>query len=70
IPRPRNAFILFRCNFVHQRKLNPTENEDNNVSRMAGQLWSQMTLSEKQPWLRMAQKERERHALLHPNYKY
>lgn len=70
VPRPRNAFILFRCDFVHQRKLNPTENEDNNISRVAGQRWSQMTLLEKQPWLRMAQNERERHALLYPNYKY
>lgn len=70
IPRPRNAFILFRCDFVHQRKVNPTENEDNNISRAAGQLWSQMTLLEKQPWLRMAQREKECHALLYPNYKY
>ncbi|KAG6336085.1 hypothetical protein ID866_3011 [Astraeus odoratus] len=70
IPRPRNAFILFRCDFVHQRKVSPAEEEDNNISRMAGALWNQMTPEEKLPWARMAEKEREIHAVLYPTYKY
>ncbi|KAL4064665.1 hypothetical protein V8B97DRAFT_1987571 [Scleroderma yunnanense] len=70
IPRPRNAFILFRCDFVHQRKVNPKEAENDHVSRKAGQLWNRMTREEKQPWIKMAEKERQRHAILYPNYKY
>ncbi|KIK93404.1 hypothetical protein PAXRUDRAFT_106123, partial [Paxillus rubicundulus Ve08.2h10] len=71
IPRPRNPFILFRCDLVHQRKMQPkSEADDNNVSRIAGELWREMTAEEKRPWLELAVKEKERHVLLYPDYKY
>ena len=70
VPRPRNAFILFRCDFVHQRKMNPNDSENDHVSRSAGHLWNRMTSEEKQPWLKMAEREKQRHATLYPNYKY
>lgn len=70
IPRPRTAFILFRCDFVHQRNMNPKEVENDHISRRAGRFWNQMTPEEKQPWVKMAEREKQRHATLYPNYKY
>ncbi|KAH7925775.1 hypothetical protein BV22DRAFT_406588 [Leucogyrophana mollusca] len=71
IPRPRNAFILFRCDFVQQRKIpQAVENDHRNLSRIAGKLWREMSKEDKQPWIELALKEKERHAALYPNYKY
>jgi len=70
IPRPRTAFILFRCDFVHQQKMNLKEAENDHISRRAGHIWNQMTPEEKQPWVKMAEREKQRHATLYPNYKY
>ncbi|KAG9312421.1 hypothetical protein JVU11DRAFT_6804 [Chiua virens] len=71
VPRPRNPFILFRCDLVHQRKTLPRSDlDDTNISRIAGDLWRVMTAGQKQPWVDLAAKEKARHALLYPDYKY
>lgn len=70
VPRPPNAFILFRCDFVQKRKLNPQESAISNVSRIAAEAWNRMTPEQKQPWISLAAKEKERHATLYPDYKY
>ena len=71
VPRPRNPFILFRCDLVHQRKVLPRSDlDDTNISRIAGDLWREMTAAQKKPWIELAAKEKARHALLYPDYKY
>ncbi|KAH7886713.1 hypothetical protein F5I97DRAFT_1037958 [Phlebopus sp. FC_14] len=71
IPRPRNPFILFRCDLIRQRKTQAVSEVDGrNISRVAGEIWREMSPEEKQPWLELALKEKERHALLYPEYKY
>ena len=71
VPRPRNPFILFRCDLVHQRKVLPRSDlDDTNISRIAGDLWREMTAAQKRPWLELAAQEKARHALLYPDYKY
>lgn len=71
VPRPRNPFILFRCDLVHQRKMLPRSDlDDTNISRIAGDLWRDMTAAQKRPWVELAAQEKARHALLHPDYKY
>jgi hypothetical protein len=71
VPRPRNAFILFRCDFVLQRKV-PAEFEKDhrNISRIAGEVWRQLSATQREPWVEMARVERERHAERHPNFSY
>ncbi|KAI9566630.1 hypothetical protein HD554DRAFT_2174292 [Boletus coccyginus] len=71
VPRPRNPFILFRCDLVHQRKVLPRSDlDDTNISRIAGDLWRQMSAAQKKPWVELAAQEKARHALLYPDYKY
>ncbi|KAI0030489.1 high mobility group box domain-containing protein, partial [Vararia minispora EC-137] len=70
-PRPRNAFILFRCDFVLQRKI-PAEHENDhrNISRIAGEVWRAMNTEQRGPWVAMASREKERHAQMYPGFKY
>ena len=70
IPRPRNAFILFRCDYVRQKKI-PTEVEKDhrNISRIVGQIWREMNDQQKEPWVLMAEKEKIAHTNLYASYR-
>ncbi|KAF8889415.1 high mobility group box domain-containing protein, partial [Gymnopilus junonius] len=71
IPRPRNAFILFRCDFVRQKKIPMSVEKDHrNISRIVGKIWQQMTDSEKEPWTQMAEMEKMEHFRKHPGYTF
>ena len=71
IPRPRNAFILFRCDFVSQKKIPASVEPDHrNISRIVGRVWKAMSDEERRPWVEEAKKERETHKRLYPQYRY
>ncbi|KAF8269577.1 hypothetical protein EI94DRAFT_1681655 [Lactarius quietus] len=71
IPRPRNAFILFRCDFVAQKKIPASVEPDHrNISRIVGRVWKAMSAEERRPWVEEAKKERETHKRLYPQYRY
>ena len=71
IPRPRNAFILFRCDFVAQKKIPASVEPDHrNISRIVGRIWKAMSDEERRPWVEEARKEREKHKRLYPEYRY
>ncbi|KAH8109636.1 hypothetical protein DFH11DRAFT_911278 [Phellopilus nigrolimitatus] len=71
IPRPRNAFIIFRSEFVKNGRVPLTiETHHQNISRIAGTVWKGMSEDEKRPWFARAGEEKERHARLHPGYEY
>ncbi|KAJ7119596.1 high mobility group box domain-containing protein, partial [Mycena epipterygia] len=70
IPRPRNAFILFRCDYGRQNERTTRERDQNDVSRMVGHLWRNMTDDQRAPWVVMAEAEKKKHAALYPGYKY
>ncbi|TFK19442.1 HMG-box, partial [Coprinopsis marcescibilis] len=76
IPRPRNAFIIFRS---HLNDCNPPENtktadgskiNQSDVSKDAGKVWQSMSAEEKQPFFEKAYREKREHSLRHPNYSY
>ncbi|KAK0470776.1 hypothetical protein IW261DRAFT_1515589 [Armillaria novae-zelandiae] len=70
-PRPRNEFILFRCQFVRQHCVPPSVEKDNrNISRIAGFVWRGMNDSQKLPWKVLAEEEKIEHARLYPDYKF
>ncbi|KAI0049150.1 hypothetical protein FA95DRAFT_1473463, partial [Auriscalpium vulgare] len=71
IPRPRNAFILFRCDFVAQKKV-PTsvEHDHRNISRIAGSIWQGMDDAAREPWVQLADEEKARHKAMYPDYRY
>ncbi|EIN13474.1 hypothetical protein PUNSTDRAFT_58938, partial [Punctularia strigosozonata HHB-11173 SS5] len=71
IPRPPNAFILFRSHFIASRKVSTdVENQNNKLSMIIGHVWKGMSAEEKRPFERLADIEKEKHAQLYPDYKY
>ncbi|KAG9044789.1 hypothetical protein FS837_007548 [Tulasnella sp. UAMH 9824] len=71
IPRPRNAFILFRTNFVEESKLTRgTEADNRNISKIAGAVWRALPPEERLVWHKKATEEKELHKQKYPNYKY
>ncbi|KZV90907.1 hypothetical protein EXIGLDRAFT_598613, partial [Exidia glandulosa HHB12029] len=71
VKRPKNPFILFRCDFV-KRGVVPAsvERDHRNISRIAGRTWRLMTPEQKRPWELLAAREKADHARMYPDYKY
>ncbi|KAJ7513027.1 hypothetical protein B0H11DRAFT_1646391, partial [Mycena galericulata] len=73
IPRPRNAFICFRSAYVKAEKsvsVRPKSLDQTVMSCGAGDVWRGMSKEERLPYVTMAQREKEAHALKYPNYRY
>ncbi|KAF1991378.1 hypothetical protein K402DRAFT_409615 [Aulographum hederae CBS 113979] len=70
IPRPRNAFILYRqhhqANIVNQNPglANPE------ISKIIGEQWRAQPASVKSDWKRLAEEEKARHQQQYPEYRY
>ncbi|TKA26642.1 hypothetical protein B0A50_04750 [Salinomyces thailandicus] len=70
VPRPKNAFIIFR---MQNRKaigrgMHTTHNPT--VSKAAGAQWRALGPAGQAPYKAMAEQEAENHAAKYPNYKY
>ena len=81
IPRPRNAFIIFRCEYSRehaqgsQESQNDHDHDSNNasvktLSKRAAEAWKQLSPSEKDRYKVLADREREEHARLYPHYRF
>ncbi|QLQ80509.1 hypothetical protein HG537_0D05090 [Torulaspora globosa] len=78
IPRPRNAFILFRQHLhqslfsEHKASLNSLGSFKNNslVSREIGKRWKALSPEEKKYWQDLASTEKALHRQKYPDYKY
>lgn len=69
IPRPRNAFMIFRSAFWAEQKINRTvEHDHRHISRIVGHCWNRMSEMEKDKWRAKAAMEKDEHARKHPNY--
>lgn len=71
IPRPRNAFILFRQEY-HQSVLDEGNviRTNPDVSRELGKRWRALPLDQKAYWNKAAEVEKKRHAEKYPGYRY
>lgn len=71
IPRPRNAFILFRQK-NHQLVLEEGSviRTNPDVSRELGRRWRSLSVPEKNHWNKLAEEEKMAHAKKYPGYKY
>ncbi|KAG9317529.1 hypothetical protein JVU11DRAFT_1735 [Chiua virens] len=70
IPRPPNAFMLYRSDFLKRRAVPPEiERRQQNLSRIAGQCWNTLPDSEKEYWFNQAAIVRAEHRARYPFYK-
>ncbi|KAG6860990.1 hypothetical protein C0995_005010 [Termitomyces sp. Mi166 len=71
IPRPPNAFMLYRSDFL-KRGIIPAhvERRQQNLSRIAGQCWNLLPLEEKAQWQQRAAQALLEHQKRNPDYKF
>ncbi|KAF2131075.1 hypothetical protein P153DRAFT_313377 [Dothidotthia symphoricarpi CBS 119687] len=70
IPRPRNAFILYRQHEQqHIIASNPGLNNPD-ISKIIGEKWNRESDETKKMWQDLAQEEKVRHQELYPDYRY
>lgn len=71
IPRPRNAFILFRQKY-HQSVLEEGSVIRTNpeVSRELGRRWRALSNEDREHWNQLAEEEKTNHAKKYPGYRY
>ncbi|KAH9478255.1 Repressor of filamentous growth 1 [Psilocybe cubensis] len=69
IPRPCNAFILFRSKFVSSAYFGKDEHQ-NELSRSAGKVWNSMSKEEKEPYRAAAEIQKMEHKAKNPGYRY
>ncbi|OSD05036.1 hypothetical protein PYCCODRAFT_1423556 [Trametes coccinea BRFM310] len=71
IPRPPNAFMLFRANFVRQKHVPGTiETNHGSLSKIIGNCWRALPLEEKRFWEIEAKKAKAAHKERYPNYRF
>ncbi|KAG2359733.1 hypothetical protein BDR07DRAFT_1611189 [Suillus spraguei] len=79
IPRPRNAFIIFRCEYSRKHSQAAQDGDDDleppnptakTLSKRAAEAWKQLPASDKDNYKVLADKEREEHARLYPHYRF
>ena len=69
IPRPKNAFIIFRMQLNKKIRRNGT-NDAPNISKVAGMQWKEIGPEGQAPYKRLAQIEAKRHAEMYPGYRF
>jgi hypothetical protein len=71
IPRPPNAFMLFRSRLIHDGKLPPEVGKrQQNISRIAGKAWNLLDEASKNGWRKEAHLRLRDHEKKYPSYKF
>lgn len=75
VPRPPNAFIVFRCEYSRMHAQEQREGEgspvaEKTLSKRAGEAWKKLSAAEQEPYKVRAELAREEHAKRYPNYRY
>ncbi|KAF8446342.1 RNA dependent RNA polymerase-domain-containing protein [Boletus edulis BED1] len=71
IPRPRNAFMLFRSAFAAAQKITANIERDNrHITRIIAHCWNRLSDVEKQIWHDKAAAEKVQHAERYPDYHF
>ncbi|GAA5890113.1 hypothetical protein JCM8208_002701 [Rhodotorula glutinis] len=72
VPRPRNAFILFRSHAVSTdlipKSMGITDHK--NISQVVGSVWRGLSPLERKKWEDLAAEEKRLHTERYPDYKY
>jgi hypothetical protein len=71
IPRPPNAFILFRSSFIKSRHVTTTiEANSSTLSKIIGFTWASLPAEERGQWHNRAQMAMEEHKRKYPGYQF
>ncbi|KAJ1980636.1 slightly ste11-like protein [Dimargaris verticillata] len=71
IPRPRNAFIIYRQEkHQHVAQACPPNTPNKEISKIIGDMWKNEPEVVKTEYHRQAEQEKKNHATMYPGYKY
>ncbi|TFY73815.1 hypothetical protein EWM64_g10197, partial [Hericium alpestre] len=76
VPRPRNAFIIFRCDYVREHARDAQGQtvhaipSDKTLSKRAAEAWKKMAEEEKAIFHARAEAEKDEHARQNPHYRF
>ncbi|KAJ1961516.1 slightly ste11-like protein [Dimargaris xerosporica] len=71
IPRPRNAFIIYRQEkHQHVAQACPPNTPNKEISKIIGDMWKNEPEAVKSEYHRQAEQEKKNHATMYPGYKY
>ncbi|KAJ5489710.1 hypothetical protein N7539_004600 [Penicillium diatomitis] len=70
IPRPRNAFILYRQHYQSIVVAHNPGMANPEISKVIGEQWRSLSEDEKGKWKALAEEEKIRHAQQYPEYRY
>ncbi|TAQ89161.1 Nucleoside-triphosphate phosphatase [Chlorociboria aeruginascens] len=70
IPRPRNAFILYRQHYQAQVVAQHPGLANPDISKIIGEQWREQAPEVKSDWKRLAEEEKQRHQRQYPGYRY
>lgn len=70
IPRPPNAFMLYRSHMLKNRGNANAEKRQQELSRIAGQLWRSMNKEDRAVWHKKAAEVQADHYAKYPDYKF
>jgi hypothetical protein len=76
VPRPRNAFIIFRCEYSRKHARDPSDpsdkssRSDKTLSKRAGEEWRRLSAAEREQYKMLAEQEKAAHAAQNPDYRF
>ncbi|RFU29371.1 hypothetical protein B7463_g6974, partial [Scytalidium lignicola] len=70
VPRPRNAFILYRQHYQAQVVAQNPGLANPEISKIIGEQWRAQPREVRETWGRLAEEEKQRHQRQYPGYKY
>ncbi|KAF6764554.1 hypothetical protein DFP72DRAFT_424449 [Ephemerocybe angulata] len=71
IPRPPNAFILFRSSFIRSQHIpDKVEGNHSNLSKIIGHYWKALSAEERAEWEGKAQVAQEEHRQMYPDWRF
>ncbi|KAJ9487873.1 hypothetical protein VN97_g5443 [Penicillium thymicola] len=70
IPRPRNAFILYRQHYQAMVVAHNPGLANPEISKIIGEQWRSLSEDDKSKWKALAEEEKARHQQQYPDYRY
>ncbi|KAG6857652.1 hypothetical protein H0H87_010221 [Tephrocybe sp. NHM501043] len=71
VPRPRNAFMIFRSEFAAKTKISKSvEHDHRHISRIVGHCWNNLNDDQKQIYRDKARDEKREHSIKYPDYRF